>query len=310
LGTPKCYLKTALAQVAMVMTAMSEGVSIGAATRIFGHHPTTIQRWVERAGEHSRRLHERICFRALAPGHAQFDELVAWVKRASSRVWVWTGIDAASKLIFALHIGGRTSADACQFIHQVWQRLAPGCWPVFTSDGLNQYFHGLTAHFGAWVKPPRARKLHWIPDPRLLYAQLRKIRRGRRVIAIDHLVRLGNFSLMLIMLCALGFSGLVQTAFIERANLTYRALIAPRARRTWSIAHDLPHLWLHVQWGLAYYNFARPHQSLRIRVRGPSRWRHRTPAMAAGLVPKPWSVTDILLLPIPEDCWLAPFPAA
>ena len=60
----------------MVMTAMSEGVDISAAGRIFGHHHTTITRWIERCGLHSERLHERLFHRALTIGHLQLDELV------------------------------------------------------------------------------------------------------------------------------------------------------------------------------------------------------------------------------------------
>jgi hypothetical protein len=53
----------------MVMTAMSEGVDILAASRIFGHHHTTITRWIERYGRYSERLHERLLHRALRIGH-------------------------------------------------------------------------------------------------------------------------------------------------------------------------------------------------------------------------------------------------
>jgi hypothetical protein len=50
----------------MVMTAMSEGVDISAAGRIFDHHHTTITRWIEPCGHHSERLHERL-FHLLCP---------------------------------------------------------------------------------------------------------------------------------------------------------------------------------------------------------------------------------------------------
>ena len=179
MSTPMYYIKTPLARVAMVMTALSEGVDISAATRIFGHHHTTISRWLARGGWHSQHLHERLFFRMLVIGHLQLDELVSKVKHEAQRVWIWTAVAARSKLIVAVHIGGRAIVDACQLIHQIQQYLAPDCLPVFTSDGLNQYFYGLTAHFGFWDKPPRARKYHWFPDPRLLYAQIRKAR-GRR----------------------------------------------------------------------------------------------------------------------------------
>ncbi len=87
-------------------------------------------------------------------------------------------------------------------------------------------------------------------------------------------------------------------------------LAAPLSRRTWSLAYDLYHLGLHLQVGLAYYQFVWPHQPLAVRVRGPSKRRLRTPAMAAGLTKTRWSVTDILLMPLPENAHFEPFPAA
>jgi transposase len=147
-GTPLYWLKTPLARIAMVMTAMSEGVDILAAGRIFGHHHTTITRWVERCGRHSERLHQRLFHRARSIGHLQLDELVTKVKQDAERLWVWTAVAAQSKLILALHIGRRSSAEAHHLLHQVWQRLSPQSLPIFTSDGLNPYFYGITAHFG------------------------------------------------------------------------------------------------------------------------------------------------------------------
>jgi hypothetical protein len=180
LNTPMYCLKTPIHRVAMVMHALSEGLDISAASRIFGHHHSTISRWLERGGQHSARLHEQLFFRAVEVGHLQLDELVTRVKKNAERVWVWTAVTAKSKLILAVHLGGRTIGDACCLLHHVSTHLAPGCLPVFSSDGLNQYFYAITAHFGFWDKPPRARKFHWFPDERLQYAQLRKLAGGAR----------------------------------------------------------------------------------------------------------------------------------
>jgi len=309
-GTPVYRLKTKLSQIVMVMTALTEGVDQAAASRIFGHHPSTIARWLYRGGAHGGRLQDRLFFRSVEDGHVQLDELKTGVKNEESGVWLWTAITSQSKIVLGFHlgVGGRPIADACELMHQVWERLKPGCFPVYTSDGLNQYFHGLTAHWGEWVRPKRARKYHWIPDVRLVYAQLRKTRYGRKVKFLYSIIRLGTREGIRLGLKGLGLSGRVQTAFVERMNLTLRELIAPLSRRTWSMANDIEHLRLHIEWGLAYYHLARPHMSLEVRVRGPSKRRHRTPAMAAGLAGRVWSVEDLLLLPVPEGMDLEPSP--
>jgi len=302
-GTPLYHLKTAEHRIAQVLTALAEGVDLSAAGRIFGHHPTTIGRWLVRMGQHSARFQERLFFQQVEAGHIQLDELVTKVKVKAEKLWIWTAVTAKSKLILALHIGGRSTDDGCYLIHQMSHRLKPGLLPVFTSDGLNQYFYALTAHFGYWDKPPRARKFHWFPDPRLHYAQLRKNRQGYRLKFLYSIIRLGTREVLRQLLKDLGLTGKVQTAYVERSNLTLRELIAPLSRRTWSLAYDVEHLNLHIQWGLLYYHLARPHQSLQRNIRGPSKYRYVTPTMAAGLAQRCWSVADLLHLPVPEQVW-------
>ncbi len=309
-GTPLYHLKTSTRRIAMVLHALTEGMDISAASRVFGHHPSTLTAWLVRSGQHSMRLHEQLFSQPVTAGHVQLDELVTRVKQDAEKVWLWTAITARSKLILAVHAGGRSMNDAHELLHKVQQTFAPDVLPAFTSDGLNHYFYAITAHFGSWQKPPRARKFHWIPDERLQYAQLRKLRQGRKVTFLFSIIRLGTRQVLSAILRGLGLTGKTQTSYIERSNLTLRELIAPLSRRTWSMAFDREHLLYHLYWGLAYYHLVRPHRSLEVRVRGPSRKRYRTPAMAAGLTHRPWSIADILLLPLPEGTAFHPFPAA
>ena len=65
---------------------------------------------------------------------------------------LWLAIDPRTKILPVLHLGARTQNAAHTLIHFLRQRLAPGCLPLFTSDGLNLYFYALTAHFGHWLR--------------------------------------------------------------------------------------------------------------------------------------------------------------
>ncbi len=73
-STPLYQLKTASRRVAEVLTALSEGLDIAAAVRVFGHRHATITTWITRAGEHGARLHDH-WFRCLHLPHVQLDEL-------------------------------------------------------------------------------------------------------------------------------------------------------------------------------------------------------------------------------------------
>jgi hypothetical protein len=82
------------------------------------------------------------------------------------------------------------------------------------------------------------------------------------------IIRLGTREVIRTLLQALELTGRIQTSFVERSYLTLRELVAPLSRRTWSLAYDRYHLWLHFQWGLAYYPDERPCQGFSVKLIG------------------------------------------
>ncbi len=223
-------------------------------------------------------------------------------------LWLWVTLDPLTKLIPVLHLGTRTQTTAYAVVHDLRQRLAPGCLPIFTRDGLNLYFYALTAHFGQWVRGVGRRVRHWQVLPGLIYGQVKKTYRRRKVVRVTRLMRCGTFADLRTALTKLGLSGRLNTAFVERVNLTIRQGVAALARRTWATAQAAPSLLAHLEWWRAYYHFVRPHASLRVALarplerggqRMPRRYRQRTPAMAAGLTRRRWSVRELLLVPLP-----------
>jgi transposase-like protein len=296
LHTPFYRLKKDSKRVSEVLTAMAEGMDLSGAMRTFKLHHTTITRWLGRAGEHSREMHDRT-FRDFIAEHLQLDELTTKVKTEAERVWLWTAVEAKCKVLLVMHLGGRKQEDAHQFIHEIKERLNPVKLPVFTSDGLAMYFYGLTAHFGQWVWPEGARKFHWQTAADLLYGQFRKVRAGYRIKNIYTLVQWGERKAITAALQAIELTGKIQTAFVERLNLTLRELIAPLSRRTWSMAFDQEHLLLHVEWVRSYYHFCRPHMSLKS-TDSLGRNRCQTPAVAAGVMKRRLEVRELLAIPL------------
>ncbi len=305
--TPLYRLKTPSQRVADVLTAVAEGLSIAAAMRVFGHSAGTIATWLTRAGEHSATLHD-CWFRDLHLPHLQLDELRARRRNQASVLWLWVALDPLTKLIPVLHVGARTQAAAHAFVHELGQRLAPSCLPIFTSDGLNLYFYALTAHFGRWVAGSGQRMRQWQVTPGLIYGQVRKTYRRRKVVRVTHVMRCGTVAAFRATLCMLGLSGRLNTAFVERVNLTIRQGVAALARRTWATAQETPTLLAQLEWWRGYYHCVRLHASLRVPlaqpiVRGgrrtPRRYRQQTPAMAAGLTSRRWTVRELLALPLP-----------
>jgi transposase InsO family protein len=184
-------------------------------------------------------------------------------------------------------------------VHDFKERLDPTCVPAATSDGLRAYFYALTAHFGYWFRPKRARTDHWQPSDDLVIGQLVKRRERYQVTFTLTRMLWGKRSALYARLRVHGFRATIQTAFIERINLTIRQGVSLLTRRTWSLAQTDRQLLLHVEWWRAYYHFIRPHESLRQSVPGlKRRYRLQTPAMALGLTDHLWSVGDILRQPL------------
>ena len=98
---------------------------------------------------------------------------------------------------------------------------------------------------------------------------------------------------------SVGLSGLIQTAFLERVNLTIRQSVAPLRRKTWSLAQSEPAWLRHVEGWRLYDHFVRDPSSLRTPVPGlKGRYRSQTPAMAAGLTNRLWTVGELLRTPV------------
>ena len=72
-NTPLYRLKTPSQKVAVVLSALAEGLDPSAAERVFGSRQATITRWLTRAGGHAHTLHERF-FCHLHLQHLQLDE--------------------------------------------------------------------------------------------------------------------------------------------------------------------------------------------------------------------------------------------
>jgi len=197
-------------------------------------------------------------------------------------------------------------------VHQVVQVLAPGCVPLFLTDGFKEYATALLTHYGQWVQPARRQatgpvpKPRWMPLPGLLYAQGVKTGRRRRLVQVRHRVVFGTLEAVQQVLAAYGWQS--QTAFIERVTLSMRQHVAAVGRRVATLCKGEDGLRQQLALYHVYYNFCLPHasgrqplpQSLPTNGTGSTQpWRPRTPAMAAGLTDRVWTLREVLMFRVP-----------
>jgi IS1 family transposase len=226
--------------------------------------------------------------------------------------WVWAAIDPVTKVLLTIDVGDRTLAMAQRVVHQVVQVLAPGCVPLFLTDGFKEYTTALLTHYGQWVQPARWRaqgptpQPRWVPLPGLLYAQVVKTVRRRRLVRVQHRVVFGTLEAVQQVLAACGWQ--INTAFIERLNLSIRQHVAAIGRRVTTLCKHEDGIRQQLALYHVYHNFCLPHASLRVPLPQPlpthgtgsaKTWRPRTPAMAAGLTDRVWTLREVLLCRVP-----------
>jgi IS1 family transposase len=225
---------------------------------------------------------------------------------------VWVALDPVTKLRLAIEVGERTLALAQCLVHQVVQVLAPDCVPLFLTDGFKAYLIAVLTHYGHWVQQPRGwvtgrlPKPRWLPLLQLHYAQVVKQTRRRRLVAVRSRVVFGTLAGIKQVLAAQGWQ--INTAFIERVNLTIRQHVAAVGRRVTTLCKGERGLRQQLALYHLYYNFCLPHASLRLPLPQPAptkglgsaqRWRPCTPAMAAGLTDHVWTLREVVLCRVP-----------
>jgi len=318
--------QAAVALIVQVLACLAEGLGIRATARVFEVAPNTVLHWLIEAAEQLRAfsayflcaLHlEQLqldevyaVLRDCKAGAISDDEAIQRLERSPS--WVWTAMDPTSKLLVVVDIGSRTLAMAQRVVHQVTRVLAPGCVPLFGTDGLKDYTMALLSHFGHWVHPARRQdkgprpKSRWIPLPALLYAQVVKSYRRRRIVGVKHRVVFGTRLAIEQALARWGWR--INTAFVERLNLDIRQRVAAIGRRVNTLCQGEAGLRDQLALFQVYHNFVLPHASLRQPLLIPEvtngsgsakLWRPCTPAMAAGLTDHVWSFKEVLLYRVP-----------
>lgn len=221
--------------------------------------------------------------------------------------WIWAAVAPECRLTLAAQVGNRNLYAARRLLRAVRHCLAKDTWPLFTSDALRHYAHVLLEVFGVWQrptptgKPGRPKHPVRMPHPLLGYAQVEKRRKRGRVVDVSRSIVFGPEQDMLAraqgLRCANGRKGQINTAYVERQNLTLREENGRLSRKTLAFSKKRRELQHQLDFWRAYANFVRPHRSLRVLApngSGPRRWLPRTPAMVAGLSDHAWTMEALL----------------
>jgi IS1 family transposase/transposase-like protein len=308
-------LRTPEEKVMMALKMLLVKVALSDISFVLGVTEETVLEWLRRAAQKAHEINGHL-LRELPVTQVQLDEMWSFIRRKQAqqaapdgestelsedgRQWVWISFAPEFRLILAAFVGPRTFASALQLI-QMTAAVVLGV-PCFFSDGFSCYlsalleaYHTLKT-FPRTGKPGRPRQPVKEPHPDLVYGQVIKKKRQGRLQELVYRVCCGAKRLE-----ELGLS--ISTSLIERLNLTLRHALAPLVRKSASFCKDRTQMRRRVVLFQAFYNFARPHMSLRLPVSEQAshasgliqpKWRHRTPGMAAGLTDHVWTFRELL----------------
>jgi hypothetical protein len=149
-GTPLHGKRVAPDLLVWAVGALAEGLGIRAVARGFEVAPNTVLQWLVAVADHATAF-ARYCLHDVRVTQVQLDALFALLsavqagevseaeaitRLARSPHWGWTAMDPVTTRLRTIDIGARTRAMAQRVVHQVVQRLAPDCVPLFLTDGF------------------------------------------------------------------------------------------------------------------------------------------------------------------------------
>jgi len=291
-GTAFYDLKTAEQKVQRALHQGLEGLCPEAVARIESVHPTTVQRWIERAYQQASAADQKVITNVVSE-NVELDELhsFAGAKHPDEQEddpkevgphWTHCAMERQSRLLLEVVVGPRTEQSALKLVDGAADRLEPNCWPLWSSDGWEPYRFALTVvfatliHFIRTKRRGRPKEPQVVPDPRLRYGQVVKQRIGRRLVSVTRRVVFGVEEV--IPLTA------ISTSLLERLNGTIRQQVVPLHRKTRSFAKCRRALDTQTQLFKSYYNLCRKHSTL----------KGKTPAQSAGLTERAWTLRELL----------------
>jgi len=261
----------------MAISALAEGNSIRSIERMTGIHRDTIMRLGVAVGEACRLLmHEQM--RGLDCRHVQLDEIWAYIGKKQRNVdpnnnpenygdvWTFVALDPETKLVPTIHVGKRDWENTNAFVHDLASRLKNRV--QVSSDGMNQYLSTIEDAFGHDADYGQIVKI---------YGGATDVEMQRRyspapVTAVTRKVVSGEPDMETI-----------STSHVERQNLTSRMHSRRLTRLTNAFSKKFENFRAAMGLNYAYYNYCLIHRTIRC-----------TPAMAAGVSSRIWTVRDLV----------------
>jgi transposase-like protein/IS1 family transposase len=296
-GTVFSRLRTSAETVVIVVTLLAHGCPVQAIVAALGFDERTVATWWARSGRQGQAVHEHLVEPPRDLGQVQADELR--VKKQGGIVWMALAMMVKTRV----WLGGEVSAQRDlplirRLIARVRRCAAPRPLLVCT-DGLCSYIRAVRETFREPVYTGRGGRPRLRPWRNICITQVVKRYARRRVVETERRTVDGTPARVEALRRRSQGGGVINTAYIERLNATFRERLAPLARRCRALARYT--LTLHEGMFVVgtVSNFCTPHARL-------SHTQKTTPAMAAGITDHCWTMHALLSLHVPLSRWSPP----
>jgi transposase-like protein/IS1 family transposase len=290
--------------IVIVVTLLTYGCPVQAIVHALGLDERTVAQWRDRAGAQCQRVQKGIVEQGkLDLMHVQADEIR--VKGCKMIAWMGLAMMVSTRLWLAGVVQGSRDRHLADALLQQVRRCALGLRPLLVlTDGWSAYPNSIRRAFREKVKRTkgvgRACLQVW---PELHIGTVIKRTQKKRVVEISRQIAHGLLSAAEKLLASSRGGMVLNTAFIERLNGTFRERLASLTRKSRHAARRLQALEMGMYLIGCSYNFCFAHHEW-------SKPSHRgsacTPAMAAGLTDHVWSIDELLRYQVAPPLWVPP----
>lgn len=291
----------------MVVTLLAFGCPVQAIVMAMGLDERTVQSWWLKSGKQSERVHEAtIGASQLDLQHVQADEIK--VKTRGGTMWMALAMMVSTRLWLGGVIGEkRDYALIASLVAQV--RQVALCRDLLLAvDGLVSYVKAFQQAFRTPLHTGKRGRPRLIAWQGIHIVQVVKQRTPKPFTIIRRIVQ-GNEATVHALLQRSNGGQVINTAYIERLNATFRQRISSLTRRSRQAASQQATLHASMYLVGTVYNFCVPHHSLRRPIWLSSkrkRWVQRTPALATGLTDHIWSVEELMTFKVAPPPYVPP----
>lgn len=284
-GTSLYRVKKPAELFVLVVTLLVHGCPVQAIVAAFGLDERTVSDWMHKAGEHTRRVHEQFMGHpGLDMEQVQGDEIR--VKTQGGVLWMAMALMVSTRLWLGGVVSERRDMRLAQRLAAQIRQVALERPLLLAVDGWCSYVRAFRLAFRTPRKSGQKGRPRLVAWATLAITQVVKHRQGR-LFAIERRIVQGTEDVVTNLLQASQGGGLINTAYIERLNATFRQRIGCLARRTRALARTTHTVETAMFLLGCAYNFCSAHASL-------SQATPVTPAMAAHLTDHVWSTHELL----------------